>query len=95
MATVPQITAQRDRWLAAAPEDPALAGMAGPALLGCRRAVEQLEEGLRALGYPVRTFLRPSPADLDTRLAELEARTGVPIPRVVREFWRVVGGSLW
>jgi len=40
----------------------------------------------------VQTILRPSPADLDARVAEVEARTGVQIPRIVREFWRVVGG---
>lgn len=92
MATVQQIAAQRDLWLAADPEDEALAEAVSTALLGCRRVVKQLEEGLRALGYPVQTFLRPSPAALGPKLAELETRTGIAIPRVVREFWRVVGG---
>ncbi len=44
------------------------------------------------LGYPLSTFLLPRADDLDERMARIEVRTGVPIPKIIREFWRIVGG---
>ncbi len=44
------------------------------------------------LGYPVTKFLLSCPADLDERVARIEAQTSVPVPQLIYEFWRIVGG---
>lgn len=92
MATIEDIRVCRDLWLGALASGPPNATLVEETLLGCRDAVASLAIQWKGLGYPVREVLPPCPADLDERIARVEARTGVPIPKILREFWRIVGG---
>jgi hypothetical protein len=92
LATIDQIVDCRDRWLAAISAGGLRPAFVEQTLRGCRESVEQLGARLTSHAYPVRTFLRPSVADLDKRLDALERHTQVPVPGILRAFWRIVGG---
>src|SRR5262245_50198023 len=92
MSSTREILAYRDRWLAATSSDAPSAGLVEATLIACREAVEQLGSRLIVLGYPWQRFLVPSPPDIEVRIARIESRIAVPIPEVIREFWRLVGG---
>jgi hypothetical protein len=92
MASISQIRVCRQRWLDAVSSGPPGAALVEDTLVGCRGAVACLGQQLIDLGYPVSTVLLPSPANLDERVARIEAQTGVPVPKLIHEFWRIVGG---
>jgi hypothetical protein len=92
MAKLEQILVCRRRWLEAVSSGAPGEALVEDTLGGCREAVLCLGRRLTDLGYPVRSILRPIPADLDARVARLEGLTGVPVPRVLHQFWRMVGG---
>jgi hypothetical protein len=90
--TIPEILVCRDRWLDNITKDHSPDEATWEALPKCRAAILELESRLRGQGYPIRSFIRLVPVDLDRRLEEIEAATGILIPPIVRAFWRVVGG---
>ena len=92
MATIEQIQACRNRWLDAVSSGKPVGALVDDTLCGCRDAVVYLGRQLTNLSYPVSAFLLPSPANLDERVARTESQTGVPIPKLIHEFWRIVGG---
>jgi hypothetical protein len=92
MASTEEVLTCRDRWLEALSSGGSPANLMRTTLEGCRAAVTQLGEQLVDLGYPVQTFVCPAPRDLSERIARVESRTGVHLPKAVQEFWRVVGG---
>lgn len=93
MATNEEIRSAQQQWLETVASGRDVAAHAETAIQGCRAAILQLEAGYRALDYPVRNFLHPLPAGYEAGIAALEAHTGIPVPEVVRVFWRVVGGA--
>jgi len=92
MASIEQILVCRQRWLDAVSSGQPVAALVEDTLSGCRDAVVCLGRQLTDLGYPVSTILLPSPANLDERVARIEAQTGVPVPKLIHQFWRIVGG---
>ncbi|MHB8900970.1 MAG: hypothetical protein ACYC6Y_19660 [Thermoguttaceae bacterium] len=92
MATIEEIQACRKRWLTAVASGKPAGALVEDTLGGCREAVAYLGRQLTSLSYPVSGFLLPSPGDLDERVARTESRTGVRIPTLIHEFWRIVGG---
>jgi hypothetical protein len=92
MASTEQILACRDRWLDAVTSGQPVAALVENTFEGCREAVAQLGSQLVDLGYPSRTFLLPCPAGLEKRLARIERHTSVSLPKLIRVFWRIVGG---
>jgi hypothetical protein len=91
MASTEQILVCRDRWLGALASG-SVAALAHATFEACRESVAQLGSQLAGLGYPLQTFLRPCPADLFERIEQVESHTGVRLPEVIPEFWRIVGG---
>lgn len=91
MASTEQILVCRDRWLGAL-ASVSVAALAHATFEACRESVAQLGSQLADLGYPLQMFLRPCPADLFERIERIENRTGVPLPKVISEFWRIVVG---
>jgi hypothetical protein len=92
MASIEDILICRERWLGAVSSGQGVVALVEDTLRGCREAVTCLGSQLMDLGYPVRTFLRHCPTDLDERVARIEAQTGVPVPKLIHEFWQIVGG---
>lgn len=92
MALIPEILACRDRWLVSLASGESIPELARNTIVACRDAVAQLGSQLVAIGYPVCEFIRPSPAHLKSRIARVEEHTGMPLPKIMREFWQTVGG---
>lgn len=92
MASIEQILGCRKRWLDAVSSGQPPAALVDTTLRGCREAVAQLGSQLTDLAYPVNTFLLTGPPNLDERVGRIEGHTGVPVPKIVREFWRIVCG---
>jgi hypothetical protein len=87
-----QILDCRDHWLSALATGQSLPSLVQSSFEACRESVVQLGSQLVSLGYPVKTFIFPAPADLSERIARIEDYTGKRIPVIIREFWQIVGG---
>lgn len=92
MASIDQILICRQRWLDAVSSRQPAAALVEDIFSGCRDAVDCLGRQLTDLGYPAIAILLPSPANLDERVARIETQTGVPVPKILHAFWRIVGG---
>jgi hypothetical protein len=66
--------------------------MALDALSKCADAIAILSENLRQFGY-IWVSSEPIPSDeLEGSIRDVENTTGLSIPRILVEFWRVIGG---
>jgi hypothetical protein len=66
--------------------------MALESLSSCAEAVVVLSENLKRFGY-VWVSSEPIPADqLESNIQQIEAKTGLIIPTVLVEFWKIIGG---
>lgn len=92
MASVELIIKHRNLWLERINSGSRIEKLVATSLAGCREAVDELSSRLEQLGYPAVSMKRPSVKGLDKRIAAIEKMTSVPVPSVVREFWREVGG---
>lgn len=92
MASISEVVRCRNRWLETLASGESVSGLVRDICVTCREAVTQLGYRLIEIGYPKCQFIRAIPNDLESRIARIEQHTGTPLPMVMREFWRVVGG---
>lgn len=93
MATSIEIQTRSNAWLAARNDAVMAEGLALESLAYCREAIEMMEMILLDLDYPVSRFITPiSTNTLNTLCQKIEGHTKQPIPRILYQFWKIIGG---
>jgi hypothetical protein len=66
--------------------------MASESLAKCADAVAILSENLRKIGYVWVSLESIAVNDLEKNIQRIETKTGLSVPKILVEFWRIVGG---
>lgn len=93
MTTNEKILENQRRWQEVSADDESLIhAIALESLSKCADAVAVLSENLRNIGY-IWVSSKPIPVpELERNIQKIETKTGLSIPKILLEFWRIIGG---
>ena len=93
MNRLDEILENQRGWQAlSADDDSALRDVALESLSICNDAIAVLSQNLKKIGYVWISSERLSPDFVEKNVQIIESKTGLPIPKILVEFWKVVGG---
>lgn len=93
MNRLDEVLKNQRAWQAlAADNNSALRDVALESLLKCNDAIAVLSQNLKNIGYIWVSSERVAPSLLERNVQIIEAKTGLPVPKILLEFWKVVGG---
>lgn len=93
MNAIDKILENQQAWQALSADDESvISNIAIDALSKCADAITTLSENLRHIGYVWISLESIPPAVVEANIQTIETQTGLPIPKVLIEFWKLVGG---
>jgi hypothetical protein len=99
MAPVEKILENQRAWQELPVDD--VSGMKTIALQSlseCAEAIASLSENLRKFGYVWVSSEHIPENELERNIQQIEAKTGLSVPKILAEFWRIIGeyhSSIW
>ena len=93
MITVEKILEKQRAWQAVSADDESVINaMASESLAKCADAIAVLSEKLRDIGYIWVSSESIPVYDLEDNIQRIEAKTGLSMPKILIEFWKIIGG---
>lgn len=93
MITIEKILKIQRAWQEiSANDEPVMHAMASDSLSKCVETIAALSANLRKIGYIWVSSESILPNELETNIQTIESTTGLSIPKILVEFWKIVGG---